>query len=116
MPRKVLSKERQVAFINTKPGKKIIFCEGHTEKNYIAHFTDELKAYDRKSADTVIEVATVSDDDIQIDVMIAGKGGNARHVLNYANRYFAYNENAQKYIHYENVLFMTAMRQTTFKQ
>lgn len=79
---------------NPKPenaGKLLIFCEGHTEYNYLDYFKQYLDNNIRaKYSDIVIEPINAE--------------GDAMHVYNYAEEFLSDDENASKYLHYEKHL------------
>lgn len=91
MPR-LVNGERKIT--NPKPenaGKLLIFCEGHTEYNYL----DYLRSYinnnlHAKYSDIVIEPINAE--------------GNAMHVYNYAQEFLEIDENTSRYLHYEKHL------------
>lgn len=91
MPR-LVNGERRIT--NPKPenaGKLLIFCEGHTEYNYLDYFRNYINNNLRaKYSDIVIEPINAE--------------GNAMHVYNYAEEFLGKNENASKYMHYEKHL------------
>lgn len=91
MPR-LVNGERKIT--NPRPenaGKLIIFCEGHTEYNYLDYFRSYIDNNLRaKYSDIVIEPINAE--------------GNAMHVYNYAEEFLETDENASKYLHYEKHL------------
>lgn len=91
MPR-LVNGERKIT--NPKPenaGKLLIFCEGHTEYNYLDYFKSYIDNNLRvKYSDIVIEPINTE--------------GNAMHVYNYAEEFLRIDENASKYLHYEKHL------------
>ena len=91
MPR-LVNGERKIT--NPKPenaGKLLIFCEGHTEYNYLDYFRSYIDNNLRaKFSDIVIEPINAE--------------GNAMHVYNYAEEFLETDENASKYLHYEKHL------------
>ena len=91
MPR-LVNGERKIT--NPKPenaGKLLIFCEGHTEYNYLNYFRSYIDNNLRaKYSDIVIEPINAE--------------GNAMHVYNYAEEFLEIEENASKYLHYEKHL------------
>lgn len=91
MPR-LVNGERKI--INPKPenaGKLLIFCEGHTEYNYLDYFRSYIDNNLRaKYSDIVIEPIKVE--------------GNAMRVYNYAEDFLGKEENASKYLYYEKHL------------
>lgn len=91
MPR-LVNGERKIT--NPKPenaGKLLIFCEGHTEYNYLDYFRSYIDNNLRaKYSDIVIEPINAE--------------GNAMHVYNYAEEFLGIDENASKYLHYEKHL------------
>lgn len=91
MPR-LVNGERIIT--NPKPenaGKLLIFCEGHTEYNYLDYFKQYLDNNIRaKYSDIVIEPINAE--------------GDAMHVYNYAEEFLSDDENASKYLHYEKHL------------
>lgn len=91
MPR-LVNGERIIT--NPKPenaGKLLIFCEGHTEYNYLDYFKQYLDNNIRaKYSDIVIEPINAE--------------GDAMHVYNYAEEFLSDDENARKYLHYEKHL------------
>jgi len=91
MPRTQLTKERQVAFKETHLGRIILFCEGQTEKYYFEYFADIIESNGNKYSDVEVVIADIP-------------GGNAQHVLNRANEFFADDSKAQKYRDYEKCL------------
>ena len=91
MPR-LVNGERKIT--NPRPenaGKLLIFCEGHTEYNYLDYFRSYIDNNLRaKFSDIVIEPINAE--------------GNAMHVYNYAEEFLETDENASKYLHYEKHL------------
>ncbi len=91
MPR-LVNGERKIT--NPKPenaGKLLIFCEGHTEYNYLDYFRSYIdNNLHAKYSDIVIEPINAE--------------GNAIHVYNYAEEFLGKDENASKYLHYEKHL------------
>ena len=91
MPR-LVNGERKIT--NPRPenaGKLLIFCEGHTEYNYLDYFRSYIDNNLRaKFSDIVIEPINAE--------------GNAMHVYNYAEEFLETDENASKYLHYETHL------------
>lgn len=91
MPR-LVNGERKIT--NPRPenaGKLLIFCEGHTEYNYLDYFRSYIDNNLRaKYSDIVIEPINAE--------------GNAMHVYNYAEEFLGTDENASKYLHYEKHL------------
>lgn len=89
---RLVNGERKIT--NPRPensGKLLIFCEGHTEYNYLDYFRcyidNNLHA---KYSDIVIEPINTE--------------GNAMHVYKYAEEFLGVAENASKYLHYEKHL------------
>ena len=91
MPR-LVNGERRI--INPRPenaGKLLIFCEGHTEYNYLDYFKKYLENnLHAKYSDIVIEPINTE--------------GNAMNVYNYAENFLAEEGHAKKYMHYEKHL------------
>lgn len=91
MPR-LVNGERKIT--NPRPenaGKLLLFCEGHTEYNYLDYFRSYIDNNLRaKYSDIVIEPINAE--------------GNAMHVYNYAEEFLETDENASKYLHYEKHL------------
>lgn len=91
MPR-LVNGERKIT--NPKPenaGKLLIFCEGHTEYNYLDYFRSYIDNNLRaKYSNIVIESINAE--------------GNAMRVYNYAEEFLEIEENASKYLHYEKHL------------
>ncbi|MBQ2802148.1 MAG: RloB domain-containing protein [Lachnospiraceae bacterium] len=89
---RLVNGERKIT--NPKPenaGKLLIFCEGHTEYNYLDYFRNYLANNLRaKYSDIVIEPINAE--------------GNALHVYNYAEEFLGIEENASKYLYYEKHL------------
>lgn len=89
---RLVNGERKI--INPRPenaGKLLIFCEGHTEYNYLDYFRSYIDNNLRaKYSDIVIEPINTE--------------GNAMHVYNYAEEFLGVAENASKYLHYEKHL------------
>ena len=91
MPR-LVNGERKI----TKPkpenaGKLLIFCEGHTEYNYLDYFRNYIENnLHAKYSDIVIEAVNTE--------------GNAMHVYDYAEKFLGEDENASKYMYYEKHL------------
>ena len=93
---RLVNGERKIT--NPKPenaGKLLIFCEGHTEYNYLDYFRNYIKNNLRaKYSDIVIEPINAE--------------GNAMHVYNYAEEFLGKDGNASKYMYYEkHLLFET---------
>lgn len=91
MPR-LVNGERKI--INPKPenaGKILIFCEGHTEYNYLDYFRNYIdNNLHAKYSDIVIEPINTE--------------GNAMHVYDYAEEFLGTDDNASKYMYYEKHL------------
>ena len=91
MPR-LVNGERKIT--NPRPenaGKLLIFCEGHTEYNYLDYFRSYIDNNLRaKFSDIVIEPINAE--------------GNAMHVYNYAEEFLETDENASKYLLYDKLL------------
>lgn len=89
---RLVNGERKIT--NPRPenaGKLLIFCEGHTEYNYLDYFRSYIDNNLRaKYSDIVIEPINTE--------------GNAMHVFNYAEEFLGVGENASKYLHYEKHL------------
>lgn len=89
---RLVNGERKIT--NPRPenaGKLLIFCEGHTEYNYLDYFRSYIDNNLRaKYSDIVIEPINTE--------------GNAMHVYNYAEEFLGVAENASKYLHYEKHL------------
>lgn len=88
----MINGERKI--LNPPPenvGKLLIFCEGHTEYNYLNYFKNYIDNNMR---------AKYSD----ITIKPINTEGNAMHVYNYAEDFLASGENAQRYLHYEKHL------------
>ena len=89
---RLVNGERKIT--NPRPenaGKLLIFCEGHTEYNYLDYFRSYIDNNLRaKYSDIVIEPINTE--------------GNAMHVYNYAEEFLRVGENASKYLHYEKHL------------
>lgn len=88
MPR-LVNGERKIT--NPKPenaGKLLIFCEDHTEDNYLDYFKQYLdNNLHVKYSDIIIEPINAE--------------GDAMHVYNYAEEFLNKDDNASKYLHYE---------------
>lgn len=91
MPR-LTNGERKIT--NPKPenaGKLLVFCEGHTEYNYLNYFKNYIDHNLRmKYSDIVIEPINAE--------------GNAKHVYDYAEEFLSDEENKSKFLHYEKHL------------
>ena len=91
MPR-LVNGERKI--VNPKPenaGKILIFCEGHTEYNYLNYFRNYIdNNLHAKYSDIAIEPINTE--------------GNAMHVYKYAEDFLEVEENARKYLYYEKHL------------
>ena len=89
---RLVNGERKIT--NPKPenaGKVLIYCEGHTEYNYLDYFRNYLANNLRaKYSDIVIEPINAE--------------GNALHVYNYAEDYLGKDGNASIYLYYEKHL------------
>ena len=89
---RLVNGERKIT--NPRPenaGKLLIFCEGHTEYNYLDYFRSYIDNNLRaKYSDIVIEPINTE--------------GNAMHVYNFAEEFLRVGENASKYLHYEKHL------------
>lgn len=81
MGRTVLSPQRLSEIKRTNIGRIIIFCEGKTEKYYFDYFAEII----RKNKYTDIEV------------ILQTASGNARAVLNCANKFMTEETHIQKY-------------------
>ena len=89
---RLVNGERKIT--NPRPenaGKLLIFCEGHTEYNYLDYFRSYIDNNLRaKYSDIVIEPINTE--------------GNAMHVFYFAEEFLRVGENASKYLHYEKHL------------
>jgi hypothetical protein len=90
MARLNLSIEKQTGQKNENLGKLILFCEGHTEKNYFNYFATIIKDNPNKYSHIKIELIPAE--------------GNAKRVLNFANEYLSDDNNAKTYSLYEKYL------------
>lgn len=86
--RTLLSPERLSETKRLHIGKVLIFCEGNSEKYYFDYFAQILNTNKYTELEVVLESAD----------------GNARTVLNYANRFFENEENSRKYAFFEKYL------------
>lgn len=89
---RLVNGERKIT--NPKPenaGRLLIFCEGHTEYNYLEYFRNYLNNNLRaKYSDIVIEPINTE--------------GNAKRVFDFAEEFLSDDENSRKYLHYEKHL------------
>lgn len=91
MPRLVNQERRIIKPRPENAGKLLIFCEGHTEFNYLEYFRNYIENnLHAKYSDIVIEPINAE--------------GNAKHVFDYAEEFLNDSENASKYLHYEKHL------------
>lgn len=88
MSRTILSPERRLEIRKMNIGKIIIFCEGNTEKYYFDYYAEIIKKNKYTNVEVIVETAN----------------GNARTVLNLADRFMAEEENNRKYITYDKYL------------
>ena len=79
-----LSDERKKNIIKENIGRIIIFCEGPTEKYYLDYFANIIN----KSKYTDVHIETES------------ANGNAKTVLNFAEKFLSQEENNRKYVNY----------------
>jgi len=94
--------ERPTGTMRGNLGKVLLFCEGHTEKNYFNHFA------------TIVNNNRNKYSHMEIVPLLAG--GNARRVLNYADEYLADDHVAKKFSLYEKYLVFDCDDPTDIQQ
>jgi hypothetical protein len=82
--------ERQTNTRERNLGKVLLFCEGHTEKNYFDYFATIVNSNKNKYS--------------HMEIVPLLASGNARRVLNYAEDYLADDTNSKKYSLFEKFL------------
>ena len=88
MGRTKLSPQRLSETKKTNIGRIIIFCEGKTEKYYFDYFTEIIKKNKYTDIEVILETAN----------------GNAKSVLNYADKFMDDDKHNQKYNNYGKYL------------
>lgn len=90
MPRLNPARQRELGSRPLHLGKVLLFCEGHTEKNYFEYLAGVLSKTQSKYT--------------TIEIRCENAQGNAQGVLNYANVFLEKDEQAAKYAAYEKHL------------
>ncbi len=88
MSRTRLSPQRLSGIRKTNIGRIIIFCEGETEKSYFDYFAEIINKNKYTDVEVVLKTAS----------------GNARTVLNSADKFLEEEQNGRKYNHYGKYL------------